>query len=135
MHLVYISQVITESELVNKSAQLEQAMEYGNFIDYCKNKADLTTDQHKKYIWHFLRAHFEENSQSELLNLLGYRLEDINNKLDQVVGNLSVDDISDGISNLHAVNMSELFKIYFKYLFYSKMISIIWVVETILRGF
>ncbi|KAK9727541.1 hypothetical protein QE152_g19107 [Popillia japonica] len=104
MHLVYISQVITESELVNKSAQLEQAMEYGNFIDYCKNKADLTTDQHKKYIWHFLRAHFEENSQSELLNLLGYRLEDINNKLDQVVGNLSVDDISDGISNLHAQN-------------------------------
>ncbi|KAI4456983.1 sec31-related protein [Holotrichia oblita] len=104
MHLVYISQVVTESELVNKSAQLEQAMEYGNFLDYCKNKADLTMDQHKKYIWHFLRAHFEENSQAELLNLLGYRLEDINNKLDQVVGNSGVDEISDGISNLHGQN-------------------------------
>lgn len=28
---VFVSQVITEPELINKSTQLEQALEYGNF--------------------------------------------------------------------------------------------------------
>lgn len=64
----------------------------------------MTTDQHKKYIWHFLRAHFEENCQLELLNLLGYRVDDVNNKLSQLVGNLDVNNLSDGISNLNTVN-------------------------------
>lgn len=32
LHHVYISQVITEPVLVSKSIQLEQALEYGNFI-------------------------------------------------------------------------------------------------------
>lgn len=30
--MVRISQVITESELVNKSKEFEQALEYGNFV-------------------------------------------------------------------------------------------------------
>lgn len=32
VHSAYISQVVTEPDLVNKSAELEQAMEYGNYI-------------------------------------------------------------------------------------------------------
>lgn len=31
LHHVYVSQVISEPVLVNKSIQLEQALEYGNF--------------------------------------------------------------------------------------------------------
>lgn len=54
--------------------------------EYCLNKANATNDQHKKYIWHFLKANFEQNTRAELLNLLGYRIEDVNEKLRQHVG-------------------------------------------------
>lgn len=50
------------------------------------NKANQTNDQHKKYIWHFLKANFEQNTRAELLNLLGYRIEDVNDKLRQHIG-------------------------------------------------
>lgn len=66
------------------------------------NKADLTDDQHKKYIWHFLKANFEPNPRSELLNLLGYRIEDINEKLSEKVGK-NVDDLTDKLNNLNRV--------------------------------
>lgn len=36
---VQISQVVTEPELVNRSAELEQALEYGNFIGMYKQNA------------------------------------------------------------------------------------------------
>ncbi|XP_065165359.1 protein transport protein Sec31A isoform X2 [Atheta coriaria] len=78
---VYISQVVTESELVRKSTELEQALEYGNFTDYCRNKADASIDQHTRYVWHFLKANFEPNPRTEFLNLLGYKIEDVNAKL------------------------------------------------------
>lgn len=62
------------------------------------NKANATTDQHKKYIWHFLKANFEQNTRAELLNLLGYRIEDVNEKLRQHIGEEkrnSVDGLAD----------------------------------------
>ncbi|XP_015837847.2 protein transport protein Sec31A isoform X1 [Tribolium castaneum] len=97
---VQISQVITEPELVQKSTELEQALEYGNFTEYCSRKAETTNDQHTKYIWHFLRANFEENPRAELLNLLGYRIEDVNNKLNQFVHKNKVDGVSERLEDL-----------------------------------
>lgn len=104
---VQISQVITEPELVKKSNELEQALECGNFIEYCLSKADATNDQHKKYIWHFLKANFESNPRAELLNLLGYRIEDVNERLEQFIGKKlgqSVDNITDQFSNLNRLD-------------------------------
>ncbi|KAF5291494.1 hypothetical protein FQR65_LT01806 [Abscondita terminalis] len=101
---VFVSQVITEPELVNKSAQLEQALEYGNFTEYCRNKADSLMDQHKRNIWYFMKANFEENPRAELLNLLGYKIEDVNNKLNDVIGiQNNVDGLVDQFSNLNQV--------------------------------
>ncbi|CAH1223126.1 unnamed protein product [Diabrotica balteata] len=83
---VQISQVITEPDFVQKSNELEKTLEYGNFTDYCKEKSNQTNDQHKKYIWHFLKANFEEVPRVELLNLLGYNLTDVNDKLNVHAG-------------------------------------------------
>lgn len=99
---IFVSQVITEPDLVNKSAELEQALEYGNFTEYCRNKADSLMDQHKRNIWYFLKANFEENPRAELLNLLGYKIEDVNNKLNEVIGiQNNVDGLTDPFSNLN----------------------------------
>ncbi|KAJ8915040.1 hypothetical protein NQ315_016015 [Exocentrus adspersus] len=101
---VQISLVVTEPELVQKSAELEKALEYGNFIEYCFNKSEITNDQHRKFIWHFLKANFEQNPRAELLNLLGYRIEDVNSKLSQYVGKNvqnSIDGLTDDFSGMN----------------------------------
>jgi protein transport protein SEC31 len=105
---VQISQVITEPELVQKSTELEQALEYGNFTEYCSRKADSADDQHKKYIWYFLKANFEDNPRAELLNLLGYRIEDVNNKLNQYINKNSADSLTNRLSNLNKVSVRDL---------------------------
>lgn len=74
--------------------------------EYCLNKAEITNDQHKKFIWHFLKANFEQNPRAELLNLLGYRIEDVNGKLSQFVGKQlqnNVDGLVDDFNNMNRV--------------------------------
>uniref|UniRef100_A0A1Q3FE24 Protein transport protein Sec31A n=1 Tax=Culex tarsalis TaxID=7177 RepID=A0A1Q3FE24_CULTA len=77
---ITVNQVVTDSELVERSNRLEQVLAEGNFGEYCRQKADQTADQHSRFLWYFLRANFEENPQAEMLNLLGYHTEDIANK-------------------------------------------------------
>lgn len=92
-------------------------------VEYCLNKSNETNDQHKKFIWHFLKANFEQNPRAELLNLLGkilqnrggnsgvqisklsgYRIEDINNKLDQHIGGSVLQSKIDGLADEFAGN-------------------------------
>lgn len=68
---VNISQVITEPELVERSTRLEEVLTKGNFIDYCRQRADEMSEQHCRFIWYFLKANFESDPHSEMLNLLG----------------------------------------------------------------
>ncbi|XP_060523111.1 protein transport protein Sec31A isoform X2 [Cylas formicarius] len=99
--IVQISQVITEPEFIQKSSELEQALESGNFIEYCLNKSESSNDQHRKYIWHFLKANFDSNPRAEFLNLLGYRIDDVNAKLNEHIGEslLQKGDIIDHLAN------------------------------------
>ncbi|CAH1984308.1 unnamed protein product [Acanthoscelides obtectus] len=104
---VQISQVITEATLVKHSQELEKALEYGNFAEYCINKMEETKDQHQKTIWQYLRASFEANPRVELLSLLGYNIESINNKLNQHVGtelNHNVNGLSDDFANMNRLD-------------------------------
>lgn len=70
-HTVNISQVVTEPDLVERSTKLEEVLANGNFIDYCRQRADEMADQHNRYVWYFLKANFENDPHSEMLNLLG----------------------------------------------------------------
>lgn len=70
-HTINISQVTTEPELVERSTQLEEVLANGNFIEYCRKRADEMSDQHNRYVWYFLKANFESDPHAEMLNLLG----------------------------------------------------------------
>lgn len=70
-HTVNISQVTTEPELVERSTKLEEVLGSGNFIEYCRQRADEMPDQHNRYVWYFLKANFESSPHTEMLNLLG----------------------------------------------------------------
>lgn len=68
---VQVKQLVTDEGLVKRSSELEDVLLQGNYVDYCRQKADDANDQHSRYVWYFLKAYFEENTTNEFLNLLG----------------------------------------------------------------
>ncbi|KAL5017881.1 hypothetical protein ScPMuIL_003603 [Solemya velum] len=71
-HPVYLSQVVTENDLLNRSLQLEQAMNNNQFHEFCSMKSANCTDPIQENIWSFLQASFEKNSRDQFIHLLGY---------------------------------------------------------------
>ncbi|XP_037949907.1 protein transport protein Sec31A isoform X2 [Teleopsis dalmanni] len=102
---VNISQVITEPELVERANTLERSLEEVNYVEYCRQRADQMPDQNGRYLWYFIKATFELDPKEEMLNLLGYNKDDIDNKFskyikeDQQAEN-DVDQLTNHISTL-----------------------------------
>uniref|UniRef100_U5EYS2 Protein transport protein Sec31A n=1 Tax=Corethrella appendiculata TaxID=1370023 RepID=U5EYS2_9DIPT len=118
---VTINQIVTDQSLVDRSNQLESVLEQGNCIEYCRQKADQTTDPHTRFIWYFLKANFEENPHAEMLNLLGYQKDDIQNKFKKYTTETasnenkpeinSVDNLTEKMGGLTPIlNNKELFE-------------------------
>ncbi|XP_044284323.1 protein transport protein Sec31A isoform X5 [Varanus komodoensis] len=80
-HHVYISQVVTEKEFLNRSDQLQEAVRAEAFINYCQRKIAAAKNDFEKNVWSFLKVHFEEDSRSKYLELLGYRKDDLGKKI------------------------------------------------------
>lgn len=66
---VSISQVITETDLVVRSGQLEQALGSGHFSEFCAMKAANSSDSMQENMWNFMRV-FIANLSSLILFLL-----------------------------------------------------------------
>ncbi|XP_034883099.1 protein transport protein Sec31B isoform X3 [Mirounga leonina] len=81
LRLVFISQVITESELLRQSAELREALESGNLLNYCQNKIEQTSLQSEKMLWQFLKVTLEEDSRMKFLKLLGYSKDEFQKKV------------------------------------------------------
>ncbi|XP_027954678.1 protein transport protein Sec31B isoform X4 [Eumetopias jubatus] len=81
LRLVFISQVITESELLRRSAELWEALESGNLLNYCQNKIEQTSLQSEKMLWQFLKVTLEEDSRMKFLKLLGYSKDEFQEKV------------------------------------------------------
>ncbi|XP_049803426.1 protein transport protein Sec31A isoform X2 [Schistocerca nitens] len=79
--VVYLCRVVTEPEIVARSNQLEAALQYGQFVDYCRTKVASSSTAHERAVWSFLRASFESNPRAEFLDLLGFRPDELNVKL------------------------------------------------------
>lgn len=103
---VTIKQLITDPQLVERSNRLESVLQQGDFADYCRQKADQTSDQFSRYLWYFLRANFDANPQAEMLNLLGYHQEDIAAKFSKILQSKqdSVDQLTDQMAELSRVS-------------------------------
>ncbi|XP_058439420.1 protein transport protein Sec31A isoform X23 [Marmota monax] len=77
---VFISQVVTEKEFLNRSDQLQQVMQSQGFISYCQKKIDASQTEFEKNVWSFLKVNFEDDSRGKYLELLGYRKDDLGKK-------------------------------------------------------
>ncbi|XP_058439418.1 protein transport protein Sec31A isoform X19 [Marmota monax] len=78
---VFISQVVTEKEFLNRSDQLQQVMQSQGFISYCQKKIDASQTEFEKNVWSFLKVNFEDDSRGKYLELLGYRKDDLGKKI------------------------------------------------------
>lgn len=78
---MYISQVVTETDLLQRSHQLEQALENGQYVEYCAMKSANCTDPLQENIWNFLRVNFEKEPREHFIQLLGFDKTDLAKKV------------------------------------------------------
>uniref|UniRef100_A0A8C7VQ98 Protein transport protein Sec31A n=1 Tax=Oncorhynchus mykiss TaxID=8022 RepID=A0A8C7VQ98_ONCMY len=81
-HVVHISQVITETTFLERSAQLQATLAAGSFVDFCQEKMDSAQNEFEKTVWSFLKVNFENDARGKYLELLGYKKEELAAKVD-----------------------------------------------------
>ncbi|XP_031246286.1 protein transport protein Sec31B isoform X2 [Mastomys coucha] len=81
-HPVFISQVITESEFLTRSAVLQEALGSGNLLKYCQSRIQQASLPCEKMLWQFLKVTLEHNSRLKFLRLLGYSRDELQKKVD-----------------------------------------------------
>ncbi|XP_050815984.1 protein transport protein Sec31B isoform X2 [Gopherus flavomarginatus] len=84
---VFISQVITETEFLARSRELQMALQSGNLLDYCQSKIQAAQLQFEENLWNFLKVNMEPESRTKLLKLLGYSKEELQKKITSCLGN------------------------------------------------
>ena len=57
-HTVTISQVVTETELVQRSLALEETLSNGRYVEFCDAKIVASTNESESNIWRFLKVPF-----------------------------------------------------------------------------
>ncbi|KAH9518587.1 Protein transport protein Sec31A [Bulinus truncatus] len=84
--IVTVSQVVTETELVVRSNQLEQALNDGHFSEFCAMKAANCRDAMQENIWSFMKVNFEKEPRTKFLELLGYDQNELARKVIEHTG-------------------------------------------------
>ncbi|XP_071808414.1 protein transport protein Sec31A-like isoform X2 [Asterias amurensis] len=83
---VYISQVVTETELVNRSNALEESLTNGKFVDFCNTKVAMAKDSMESQIWKFMKASFEKEPRPHFVSLLGFDSDELARKVALATG-------------------------------------------------
>lgn len=55
-HVVHVSQVVTETDFIDRSNQLQATLNEGNFLEYCQTKIEAAQNEFEKTIWSFLKV-------------------------------------------------------------------------------
>uniref|UniRef100_A0A4X2JX49 Protein transport protein Sec31A n=1 Tax=Vombatus ursinus TaxID=29139 RepID=A0A4X2JX49_VOMUR len=85
-HFIFISQVTTESELLARSQELQEALGSGSLLNYCQNQIHRASSPSEKDIWQFLKVALEQESRTRFLKLLGYSKEELDEKMTACLG-------------------------------------------------
>lgn len=91
---VFISQVVTEKDFLSRSEQLQHVVQSQGFISYCQKKIDGSQTDFERNVWSFLKVNFEEDSRGKYLELLGYRREDLGEKIALALNRVDGSDVA-----------------------------------------
>ncbi|KAK1164556.1 protein transport protein Sec31A-like isoform X2 [Acipenser oxyrinchus oxyrinchus] len=83
---VFISQVTTETEFLQRSSELQSALHARSFSSYCQAKIQKAATDSEENIWSFLKVNFEDDARSKFLQLLGYSKEELEKKIASCLG-------------------------------------------------
>uniref|UniRef100_A0A8C5D773 Protein transport protein Sec31A n=1 Tax=Gouania willdenowi TaxID=441366 RepID=A0A8C5D773_GOUWI len=90
-HVVHVSQVVTETDFLRRSEELQATLSSGGFVSFCQGKIESAENQFEKTVWSFLKANFESDVRGKYLELLGYNKEELALK---VTPELQVEDLT-----------------------------------------
>ncbi|XP_071829619.1 protein transport protein Sec31A-like isoform X2 [Apostichopus japonicus] len=83
---VFLSQVVTEPELVSRSKSLEEALSQGQFCEFCDGKIAKAVNNEEAEMWKFLKVSFEQEPRKHVIGLLGYDTHDLARKVALATG-------------------------------------------------
>ncbi|XP_068438639.1 protein transport protein Sec31A isoform X2 [Clinocottus analis] len=83
---VFISQVTTETEFLQRSRELQAALQSGSFNNYCQAKIQSAKSDAEQDIWKFLLVNFEDEARVKFLRLLGFSKEELEKKISKCLG-------------------------------------------------
>ncbi|XP_035247564.1 protein transport protein Sec31A isoform X8 [Anguilla anguilla] len=82
LHIVHVSQVVTETDFLDRSSKLQATMTAGNFVDFCQSKIEAAQSEFERTLWSFLKVNFEDDTRGKYLELLGYKKEELALKIE-----------------------------------------------------
>ncbi|XP_041691987.2 protein transport protein Sec31A isoform X3 [Coregonus clupeaformis] len=83
---VFVSQVTTETEFLQRSRELQAALQSGSLSDYCQAKIHKAPTDSEQDIWRFLLVNFEDEARVKFLRLLGFSKEELERKISTCLG-------------------------------------------------
>ena len=92
---ITLSQVITDSDLVEKSTHLSNALQTGNVHEYCNYKIESASNDTQSSIWKFIQATFSSNKNVTFAELLGFTNESLNEKISALLKKSNIDHDDD----------------------------------------
>ncbi|KAK7120107.1 hypothetical protein R3I94_020205 [Phoxinus phoxinus] len=106
-HVVHVSQVVTETDFLDRSNQLQATLAAGNFLEYCRAKVEAAPNEFEKTIWSFLKVNFEEDARGKYLELLGYKKEELTLKIASALEGTCRSDAADVVEEKSPVEIEE----------------------------
>ncbi|KAF4106253.1 hypothetical protein G5714_012243 [Onychostoma macrolepis] len=103
---VHVSQVTTETEFLQRSAELQAALHSGSFTSYCHGKISSAPSDAEQDIWRFLMVNFEDEARVKFLRLLGFSKDELQRKISACLGRklhpngLDVNDLAEKMQTL-----------------------------------
>uniref|UniRef100_A0A672YM55 Protein transport protein Sec31A n=1 Tax=Sphaeramia orbicularis TaxID=375764 RepID=A0A672YM55_9TELE len=83
---VFMSQVTTETEFLQRSRELQAALQSGSFNNYCQTKIQTAKSDAEQDIWKFLLVNFEDEARIKFLRLLGFSKDELETKISKCLG-------------------------------------------------
>ncbi|XP_066549932.1 protein transport protein Sec31A isoform X1 [Amia ocellicauda] len=83
---VFVSQVTTETEFLQRSSELQAALQSGSYSSYCQSKIHNAPTDCEQNIWSFLKVNFDDDARIKFLRLLGFSKEELEKKISSGLG-------------------------------------------------
>ncbi|XP_016377089.1 protein transport protein Sec31A [Sinocyclocheilus rhinocerous] len=110
---VHVSQVTTETEFLQRSAELQATLQSGSFSSYCHGKIRSAPSDAEQDIWRFLMVNFEDEARVKFLRLLGFSKDELQRKISACLwrklhpNGLDVNDLAEKMQTLSDQRVEE----------------------------